>query len=182
MSETLKARSRRERDGFFEKYIRGRGIDIGCGTDPLTPDVMKYDRIHGSRDAQMLPEVQDEQFDFVYSSHCLEHLHNPIIGLMNWWRVLKPGGFLIVTVPHRDLYEKRQVLPSRWNDDHKSFWVDLVHEPPCTLGLEQVIYGALPSRECRIEYIKVCSEGHTITDPNIHSDGEYQIEAVVRKL
>jgi hypothetical protein len=30
-------------------------------------------------------------------------------------------------------------------------------------------------------YAKACSEGHTITEPDVHSDGEYSIEVVLRK-
>ena len=33
----------------------------------------------------------------------------------------------------------------------------------------------------QIIYAKLCNEGCTITDPNIHSNGEYSIEMVVKK-
>ena len=38
--------------------------------------------------------------------------------MRNWFRVLKPGGHLIVTVPDEDLYEQGQ-FPSTYNADHK---------------------------------------------------------------
>ncbi len=31
MAETFKAHERRKASGFYEKYIKGQGIDIGCG-------------------------------------------------------------------------------------------------------------------------------------------------------
>ena len=40
------------------------------------------------------------------------------INLSHWFRVLKPGGHLIVTVPDEDMYEQGQ-FPSTWNGDHK---------------------------------------------------------------
>src|SRR3546814_3492720 len=62
--------------------------------------------------------VADESYDFVHSSHCLEHLRDPEEGLRNWFRILKPGGHLIVTVPDEDLYEQG-IFPSAYNPDHK---------------------------------------------------------------
>ena len=62
--------------------------------------------------------VEDESFDFVHSSHCLEHLVEPQEGLANWFRILRPGGHLVITVPDEDLYEQG-VFPSTFNSDHK---------------------------------------------------------------
>ena len=39
-------------------------------------------------------------------------------GLRNWTRVVKPGGYLVITVPDEDLYEQG-VFPSTFNRDHK---------------------------------------------------------------
>jgi ubiquinone/menaquinone biosynthesis C-methylase UbiE len=69
-------------------------------------------------DAQLLASVQDETFDFVHSSHCLEHMHNPKEALHHWLRVLKPNGHLVVMIPDEDLYEQG-VFPSTNNNDHK---------------------------------------------------------------
>ena len=118
--ETSKTRQRRTREAFFERYFNGRGLDIGFGGDLLTPNCVGWDFEHG--DAQSLKGIDDSKFDFVYSSHTLEHMTMPDISLLNWWRVLKSGGYLILYVPHRDLYEKRETLPSRWNSDHKHFF------------------------------------------------------------
>ena len=41
-------------------------------------------------------------YDFVISSHCIEHLANPLRGLAEWIRVLKPGGILVLVFPHKD--------------------------------------------------------------------------------
>ena len=104
---------------------------------------------------------------------------DPVVALENWWRVLKPGGYLLLFVPHRDLYEKKTELPSRWNRGHRHFFLPETDEPPATLGLTNLIRRTLADAE--ILYVKECSEGHTIADPLMHSDGEYSIECVVRK-
>lgn len=97
--------------------IRGRGIDIGCGPDPVTPDARRFDVNDG--DANCISKFVQEQFDFVFSSHCLEHMHDPRATILDWWKLVKPGGHLFVVVPDEDLYEQG-VFPSRFNDDHKA--------------------------------------------------------------
>jgi SAM-dependent methyltransferase len=96
---------------------QGSGIDIGCGPDPVTPDARRFDLEHG--DANVVSQYVKEQFDFVYSSHCLEHMHDPRKTILDWWKLVKPGGHLFVVVPDEDLYEQG-VFPSRFNDDHKA--------------------------------------------------------------
>jgi SAM-dependent methyltransferase len=46
--------------------------------------------------------VADDTYDFILSSHCIEHLANPLKGLLEWKRVLKPNGFFLLVVPHKD--------------------------------------------------------------------------------
>lgn len=104
--------------GDLEKSIvTGKGIDIGCGPDPVTPNVRRFDLEDG--DANHIENFIHEQFDYVYSAHCLEHMHNPKEALMGWWNLVKPGGHMILIVPDEDLYEQG-VFPSRFNTDHKS--------------------------------------------------------------
>lgn len=95
-------------------------------------------------------------------------------------RRVRKGGYLILAIPHRDLYEKKISLPSRWNGDHKHMFLIGRAEPPDTLDIVEEIKSALTGYD--IKYIKACDEGHTITDPAIHSDGEYQIELVLQKI
>ena len=97
--ETSKAHARRLRDGTFDRYLTGRGLDIGCGDDPITPDCLRWDLPQG--DAATLPGLEAESFDWVYSSHCLEDLPDPEGALRRWWEVLKPGGCLLLVVRTR---------------------------------------------------------------------------------
>jgi SAM-dependent methyltransferase len=45
--------------------------------------------------------IDDAKYDFVLSSHNLEHIANPIKALQNWKRVLKPQGFLLLILPDK---------------------------------------------------------------------------------
>jgi SAM-dependent methyltransferase len=95
----------------------GQGIDIGCGPDPVTPTARGFDITDG--DANVITRHVSETFDFVFSSHCLEHMHDPFAAIGEWWQLVKPGGYLFVLVPDEDLYEQG-VFPSRFNPDHKA--------------------------------------------------------------
>ena len=53
-------------------------------------------------DAELMESIEDNYFDFVHSSHCLEHMVNPYISLNNWIRILKPGGHLVCIIPDED--------------------------------------------------------------------------------
>jgi SAM-dependent methyltransferase len=123
-NETLKATQRRKNTWLYNKVFSGEGIDIGCGADvlnlgnefPHVRSVQPFDVIHG--DAQKITQYVHRQFDFVHSSQCLEHMWDVEEALSNWWALVRPGGFLIVSVPDEDLYEQG-AFPSRFNPDHK---------------------------------------------------------------
>jgi len=175
--ETEKAKGRRLREGFFEKYCQGKGLDVGFGGDLLSENCRGWDYEHG--DARYLYDIKDSTFDFVYSSHLLEEIDNPDIALKTWYRVLKPRGYLILYLPDRELFEKRKTLPSRWNICHKRFFLLDRDDPPDTIGIIPLIQRTLS--DFKIIYAKECKEGHTIADPEIRSDGEYSIEVVLKK-
>ncbi|MEO7412905.1 MAG: methyltransferase domain-containing protein [Opitutaceae bacterium] len=51
------------------------------------------------REAADLNGIADGGYDFVLSSHCLEHLANPLRALREWRRVVKPKGHLVLILP-----------------------------------------------------------------------------------
>lgn len=180
MAETSKAKQRRIREGFFDRYIHGKGIDIGCGrlqthdgADPLTDSVVQHDS--DICDAHTMNVYKDEEFDYVYASHILEHLDYPKVAVRNWYRILKYGGHLIIAVPSAFRYEKQLKLPSRWNGDHK-----LLYYPSTLLS---IVEASLQPNSYLIEYFKDCAEGYDWSiPPNMHSCGEYQYECVIKKI
>lgn len=127
MNETSKSIPLRDKD--FELYLKGLGLDIGAGHDTLVVpngSVDYWDLPQG--DAQYLSTLSDGVYDFVYSSHCLEHMVSVEESLKNWVRVLSPGGFLFIVVPDFRLYEKLN-WGSYYNGDHKhSFSLDKTRE------------------------------------------------------
>jgi SAM-dependent methyltransferase len=159
--EQSKAAKRRFNDGaFLSRYFVGEGIDIGGKPDPLGQYAGIFPLMQSCRtwdledgDAQYLTGIPDNSFDFVHSSHCLEDILDVHDALRNWIRVLKPGGYLIVTVPDEDLYEQGY-WPSQFNVEHKrtftiaktTSWsprsinvIDLVREFCGQLELERLV-------------------------------------------
>ena len=52
-------------------------------------------------DGTDLWQIQDEHYDFVLSSNCLEHIANPLKALSEWKRILRDEGALILVLPNK---------------------------------------------------------------------------------
>lgn len=51
------------------------------------------------RNATDLSGIPDAAYDFVISSHCLEHVANPLLALTEWRRVTRDGSRLLLILP-----------------------------------------------------------------------------------
>ena len=175
-TETRKSYKSKIESGFLDKYLSGENIlEIGNGSsDTIVPNAIGVDKGYPGYDNLILP-FADQSQDAVYSSHCLEHIDDYKTALLDWFRVLKVGGYMIIAVPHFQLYEKKKEIPSRWNPDHKRFY------HPITL-LEE-IYEALPFGEWRLRQCIENDDGFDYTLPcDVHSKGAYEIEVVIQKI
>jgi len=192
LQETSKAVIRRLHDSrFVSRYFVGHGIDIGCGDDsllkyrqqfPLITDVKSWDLPDG--DAQYMQTVQDNTFDFVHSSHCLEHVRDPYEAFRNWIRICKPGGHVVTTIPDEDLYEQGQ-WPSTYNGDHKTSWT--IAKTESWSPVSNSVMAFLFSFADQVEVLKVelvdASYNYNVQryDQTALSISECAIEFIVRK-
>ena len=172
--------ARRVRNGFMQAYFSGPAIiDIGYrGGDPdavpITESAIGVELDYPGYDGVRLP-VPDASQDTVLAAHVLEHIldYKPV--LREWLRVLKLGGFLVVMVPHRDLYERKADLPSRWNGDHKRLYT------PASLMRE--IEDALPVNGYRVRHLADNDHGFDYARPPSEPPaGAYEIELVLQKI
>lgn len=81
-------------------FCRGRGVDVGASRWPLAGSV-PVDLVGGG-DAYALPVADGDVggWDYIFSSHCLEHLVDPVTALEHWRDRLRPGGVLFLYLPH----------------------------------------------------------------------------------
>lgn len=86
---------------FAKKFCKGDGYDIGCNRlEWVLPGAMPIDLVFPDEwDAFNLP---DKQVDYIYSSHCLEHIRDWVEALDYWHTKLKIGGVLFLYLPHYD--------------------------------------------------------------------------------
>lgn len=96
---------------LIEEHCRGRVLDAGAGRGAYRDLLLRYaDEYVGMDiressatsvigDAQRLP-FADDSFDTVFCSQVLEHVPEPWLALAEFRRVLRPGGALILSVPH----------------------------------------------------------------------------------
>jgi SAM-dependent methyltransferase len=49
-----------------------------------------------------LDQISDNAYDAVLASHVVEHLADPLGALREWRRVVRPGGHILLIVPHRE--------------------------------------------------------------------------------
>lgn len=192
MDETSKALIRRLGDvRFANTYFVGDGVDIGAGRDcidkygrqfPLMGAVKNWDINDG--DAQLMQAAADNSYNFVHSSHCLEHLRDPYEAFDNWVRICKPGGHIVVTIPDEDLYEQGR-WPSTFNGDHKTSWTILKDQ---SWGANSInVLEFLYQYKDKIEVLKVELVNQSFLydaprfDQTFHSISECAIEFIVRK-
>ena len=116
------------------EFCKGRGFDVGAGPWPL-PGAIPVDLGHDV-DAYHLPE--GDGLDFVFSSHCLEHLSDPVAALEHWRDCLVDGGCLFLYLPHPAM--------RYWNPQHCRKHLHLFHPEDVAqmvrdLGFVNVIHG-----------------------------------------
>lgn len=176
--ETSRSHYARHYSNFYKLYMHGTGLDIGYMGDskdniPVN-DAVGIDKDTPNYDGKHLPQEDGSQ-DYIFASHMLEHIDAPEEYIQEWHQKLKVGGYLIIMVPHKFLYEKKENPPSRFNHDHKKFYTPA--------KLMQTIENALRPNSYRLELLR---DNATMFDysksPKEHSNGAYEIELVLQKI
>ena len=95
---------------YADQFCDGMGYDIGCNRLEWSfPGSIPIDtNFDDGFDAYNLP---DGKVDYIFSSHCLEHLPIWVDALDYWISHLKTGGILFLYLPH---YEQEYWRP--WNN------------------------------------------------------------------
>lgn len=83
---------------YAQKVCSGVGIDVGCGKyEWIFPGAFPVDTSLNAFEATDFPYAN---LDYIFSSHCLEHLQCWVAALDYWTSKLKRGGVLFLYLPH----------------------------------------------------------------------------------
>lgn len=95
---------------FAKHLCKGTGYDIGCNRPEwCLPEAIPVDPLLTPEyDAYNLPNIK---VDYIFSSHCLEHLRNWVEALDYWRTKLHDGGTLFLYLP-----DYSQVYWRSWNN------------------------------------------------------------------
>jgi len=86
--------------GFAGEHFVRQGFDVTgvtCNADEKSESQRRGIKVV-EEDFHFL-SLPDESFDLVFSSHSLEHSISPLFALLEWTRVLRRGGYLMVVIP-----------------------------------------------------------------------------------
>lgn len=104
-------------------YCKGKGIDVGADKWPFPGAIAIQNQT--DKNAYKLDHFNNSSLDYVFSSHCLEHLEDWQTALKLWIKKLKQNGVLFLYLPHKSM--------KLWNPGGP--WVGLGHRwtPTCDI-------------------------------------------------
>jgi SAM-dependent methyltransferase len=121
------------------KHCRGNGVDVGAGLWPL-PGAIPVDLWRGAGTNKCVADFEKDSLDYVFSSHCLEHIEAWQESLKEWIDHVRLGGTLFLYLPHPDCALWHPGSPFV-GDGHK--WIPTPH----------VIRQALEQMGCHITHL-----------------------------
>lgn len=166
---------------FIKPFLQGKGIDVGCGTSRLSPDILALDQqpdqryahadvVHDCKDLEVgkpfefkgqMYDFRDNEFDFIFSSHCLEDFPDIDPVFLSWWKKIKANGLMILLLPdmqggrYPDLKMHRETgqgNPSHKTDVGKEFIFSMLER--LKLNYEIIQADTIPhDRSCTIDFV-----------------------------
>ena len=135
-------------DMFLKKHSlpeNSRVLDVGCGQG-VALELFKKERFSAvgitlnSEDVsvcrrkgyevyemdQSFLEFDNEEFDFIWCRHCLEHSIFPYFTLSELFRVLKRNGYLYIEVPAPDTISNHHINKNHYSVLGKKMWLELI--------------------------------------------------------
>ena len=121
---------------YAKLLCKGVGVDVGfCKEEWKLPEAIGVDLEDNSNPYHAFNLPAD--LDYIYSSHCLEHLNDWIGALEYWAESRSSGGVLFLYLPHK---EQQYWLP--WNNRKHLHSLDAASIVSCmkSFGFENIHY------------------------------------------
>lgn len=147
-------------------YTRGKVLDLGSSTvSPFahwtSVDTIKPQTANGRRFpdvqadcSQPMPVFGTGSWDSVVSSHLLEHVVDYKAALREWWRIVRVGGYLVLYLPHKELYPNIGTADA--NADHKhDFMPDDILSAMKEIGGFELIENQVRSQDDEYSFLQV---------------------------
>lgn len=92
-------------NGTFLLRMRSMGWEV-CGVEPDASSAKQASAAGLDVRAGQLPEagLPERSFDAIHMSHVIEHLHQPAKTLSLCWKLLKPGGQIVIATPNYNAF------------------------------------------------------------------------------
>lgn len=113
------------RNYVAQRFIKGRGIEIGAGPNPVRvaegvkvqyldyldikslksiyPDLPEnYQSPDIVDDGSILTSIAESSLNFIIANHVLEHVESTIKTLETWISKIRPDGILYFSIPHKN--------------------------------------------------------------------------------
>ena len=117
-------------------YTRGKGLDIGYSPKTAYPHMMGVGRAGKLGDMVRHDDIPvrigdmsifaPKALDFVYSCHLLQYEKDAPGLLRKWWGVIKPGGYLVLYLPHKNFRPVKGQKDCDENTEHEFVPDDII--------------------------------------------------------
>lgn len=114
-------------------YLKGRGLDLGCGEEKITHSAIGID-MKQTKDSNLIMDLSENDplrifsnnyFDYIFSSHLLEDFIATEAVLDSWWQKIRPGGYLILYCPDADYYPRVGTPGANTRHQKDLYWQDV---------------------------------------------------------
>ena len=121
--------------------------------------------------AGMAPEGQA----VVFAGYRLQDIADYRLALRTWFEAVRPGGVLVIVVPHAFLYERQNALPSRWNPEQRRLYT------PASLMDE--IEESLSPNSYRVRHLGDADSGYDYGAPDTAFPvGRHDVQLVLERI
>jgi len=120
---------------FAKHFCKGKGLDIGGFLGSTFHDARPINILNNDGfNAHYLPR---QKYDYIFSSHTLEHLRDYVGTLEYWKKHLRKSGLLFLYLPHPDM---EYWLPQNNRKHLHLFYPEDIHKLLEDLGFKYVLH------------------------------------------